>query len=99
MQGILNIEIETCKATLRWNHRDLDHRLRIEYIISQGSRQTDHWLYEDTSVGNVTLYTFSQCILQPGRLYRFSIRSNVELTNPNETYTISSYSMDVIMGM
>lgn len=94
------IETDICKGTLRWSHSSIDHRLRIKHFIFRQLLQNNRWVYEDTtSVENVTQYTFSQCILQPGRLYRFYIQSKVLLTNPNETFHINSYSRTVIMGM
>lgn len=100
MQEYLNIDTDICKGTLRWSHSFNDHGLRIEYNIFRQSHQNNGWVHEDTtSVGIVSQYTFSQCILQPGRLYHFYIRSNVLLTNPNETFYIDSNSIDVIMGM
>ncbi|XP_052712036.1 uncharacterized protein LOC128186279 isoform X1 [Crassostrea angulata] len=96
----LYIDIDTCKGTLRWSHSPNDHDLRIEHFIFRRSVQNNRWVYEDTtSVGIVTQYTFSQCILQPGRLYNFYIRSNVLLTNPNETFHIYSNSRTVIMEL
>lgn len=96
----LNIDTNICGGTLRWSHSSNDHGLRIEYNISRHSLQNNGWVYEDmTSVGNVTQYTFSQCVLQPGRFYQFYIRSNVLLTNPNETFYIDSLTRNVVMGM
>lgn len=100
MRENLNIDTDICKGTLRWSSSSNDHGLRIEYIIFRKSLHKNGWVYEDTtSVGIVSQYTFSQCILQPGRLYNFYIQSNVLLTNPNETFYIDSYSRSVIMGM
>lgn len=100
MQENLNIDTDICKGTLSWSHSSNDHGLRIEYTIFRQSVHNNRWVYEGTtSVGIVSQYTFNQCILQPGRLYRFYIRSNVLLENPNETFYISSNSRDVIMGM
>ncbi|XP_065942268.1 uncharacterized protein [Magallana gigas] len=94
----LNIDTNICGGTLRWSHSSNDHGLRIEYNISRHSLQNNGWVYEDmTSVGNVTQYTFSQCVLQPGRFYQFYIRSNVLLTNPNETFYIDSLTRNVVM--
>lgn len=101
MQENLYIDTEVCKGTLRWSHyTSNDHGIRIEYLIFRRSLHNNRWVYEDTtSVGIATQYTFSQCILQPGRRYNFYIRSNVFLTNPNETFRLTSNSNDVIMGM
>ncbi|XP_052691021.1 uncharacterized protein LOC128168863 isoform X6 [Crassostrea angulata] len=94
----LNIDTDICKGTLRWSHSSNGHGLRIEYIIFRQSLHKNVWVYEDTtSVGIVSQYTFSQCILQPGRYYEFYIRSNVLLTNPNETFYIDSYARYVVM--
>lgn len=100
MRENLNIDTDICKGTLRWSHSSNDHGLRIEYTIFRYSLQNNRWVKEDTtSVGIATQYTFSQCILQPGRYYQFTIRSNVLLTNPNETFYIDSYTRYVVMGV
>lgn len=100
VRGSLIVETDVCKATLRWNHVNIDHRVKTNYIIKRRSLRNNRWVYDETMLeGNATQYTFSQCILQPGRLYNFYIRSNVLLTNPNETFYVDSSSWDVIMGM
>lgn len=96
----LYIETDVCKGTLKWIQGFNGHPLRIEHFIKRFSMQNNRWVYEDmASVEIATEYTFSQCILQPGRLYLFDIQSNVLLTNPNETFHVYLYSRTVIMGI
>lgn len=100
MQGYFNIETDKCEATLKWSHRIVDLSLMTDYLIRIYLLRNNQWVLEDTtSVGIVTEYTYSKCSLQPGRLYRFYIRSNVSLTDPYETFYMDSNSRDVIMGM
>lgn len=100
VKGSLVVETDVCKATLRWNHGNIDNRVKTNYLVYRQSLRNNRWVDEETvSVGNATQYTFSQCILQPGRFYYFYIKSNVLLTNPNETFYVDSSSRNVIMGM
>lgn len=99
-QPYLNIETDKCEATLRWSHQIIDLRLITENLVIRYSRRINGWVNEDTtSVGIATQFTFSQCILQPGRLYEFKIRTNVSLTDPYETLNFYSNSRNVIMGV
>lgn len=100
LRGYFNVESDKCKATFRWRHRIVDIRLMTDYLIMIYSLRDKRWVLENTtSVGIVAEFTYSQCTLRPGRLYRFRIRSNVSLTYPYETFYIDSYSRDIILGM
>lgn len=96
----LDISKSTCEAVLRWNHPTVDFQLITDNIIEmQILRSSDSWFSEETvSVGTVTQYSTS-CILQPGRVYKFSIRQNVSLTDPDETFLVDpGISRTIIMG-
>lgn len=100
LRGYVNVESDKCKATIRWRHRIVDIRLMTDYLIMIYSIRDKRWVLENTtSVGIVAEFTYSQCILQPGRLFRFQIRSNVSLTDPYETFYMDSHSMYIILGM
>lgn len=100
LRGYFNVESDKCKATFRWRHRIVDIRLMTDYLIMIYSIRDNLWVLENTtSVGIVAEFTYSQCILQPGRLFWFQIRSNVSLTDPYETFYMDSPSMYIILGM
>lgn len=100
MVGYFNVETDKCEATFRWRHRIVDIRLMTDYLIMIYSLRDNQWVLENTtSVGIVAEFTYSQCILRPGRLFLFQIRSNVSLTDPYETFYTDSYSMYMILGM
>lgn len=99
----LDIDKDTCKATLRWSHPSEDFDLISSYIVYRYSFDNNRWqwFYEGlVSVGIITQYNTS-CTLQSGRLYYFDIRQNVSLTDPDETIEVNQlYSLDrlVVMG-
>ncbi|XP_065942276.1 uncharacterized protein [Magallana gigas] len=96
--GNFNVETDKCEATFRWRHRIVDIRLMTDYLIMIYSLRDNQWVLENTtSVGIVTEFTYSRCILRPGRLFWFQIRSNVSLTDPYETFYTDSYSMYIIL--
>lgn len=100
LRGDFIVETNKCEATLRWRHRIVDIRLMTDYLIRIYSLRDNQWFLENTtSVGVVAEFTYSRCILRPGRLYMFQIRSNVSLTEPYETFYINSYSRNIILGM
>lgn len=93
----LDIDKGTCEAILRWSHPTVDFDLITDYIVTRYSLGNNKILLEDTaSVGIVTQYN-TKCILQPGRLYDFSIGQNVSLTDPYETFWFSTFRY-IIMG-
>lgn len=99
----LDIDKDTCEATLRWSHPSEDFDLISSYIVYRYSFDNNRWqwFYEGlVSVGIITQYNTS-CTLQSGRLYYFDIRQNVSLTDPDETIEVNQlYSLDrlVVMG-
>lgn len=99
----LDIDKDTCEATLRWSHPSEDFDLISSYIVYRYSFDNNRWqwFYEGlVSVGIITQYNTS-CTLQSGRLYYFDIRQNVSLTDPDETIEVNQlYSFDrlVVMG-
>lgn len=96
----LDIVKSTCDAVLKWNHPTVDFQLITDYIIErQILHGSNSWFSEDmVSVGTVTQYSTS-CTLQPGRLYRFLIRQQVSLTDPDETFLVDpGISRTIIMG-
>ncbi|XP_052690973.1 LOW QUALITY PROTEIN: uncharacterized protein LOC128168852 [Crassostrea angulata] len=98
LRGDFIVETNKCEATLRWRHRIVDIRLMTDYLIRIYSLRDNQWFLENTtSVGVVAEFTYSRCILRPGRLYMFQIRSNVSLTEPYETFYINSYSRNIIL--
>lgn len=99
----LDIDKDTCEATLRWSHPSEDFDLISSYIVYRYSFDNNRWqwFYEGlVSVGIISQYNTS-CTLQSGRLYYFDIRQNVSLTDPDETIEVNQlYSLDrlVVMG-
>lgn len=47
---------------------------------------------------NTTYNTTCSLKLQPGRLYRTTVRTHAELKNPKENITVSEYSRSIILG-
>lgn len=98
----LDIDKDTCEATLRWSHPSEDLDLISSYIVRRYSFDNNGfwWFFDEkVSVGIVTQYSTS-CTLQPGRVYEFLISQNVSLTDPDETIEVfSSLYRLVVMGM
>lgn len=97
----LDIDKDTCEATLRWSHPSEDFDLISSYIVYRYSFDNNRWqwFYEGlVSVGIITQYNTS-CTLQSGRLYYFDIRQNVSLTDPDETIFLYSTGRSIIIGM
>lgn len=98
----LDIDKDTCEATLRWSHPSEDFDLISSYIVYRYSFDNNRWqwFYEGlVSIGIITQYSTS-CALQSGRLYYFGIRPKVSLTDPDETIEVfSSLYRLVVMGM
>lgn len=94
----LDIDKDTCEATIRWSHPSEDFDLISSYIVhiySFDNNTVRWWLFD---VGINTQYS-TGCTLQSGRLYFFGISLNVSLTDPDETIAVYSLYRYVVMGM
>lgn len=97
----LDIDKDTCEATLRWSHPSEDFDLISSYIVYRYSFDNNRWQWFNeglVSVGTNTQYS-TGCTLQSGRLYFFGISLNVSLTDPDETIAVYSLYRYVVMGM
>ncbi|XP_062605769.1 uncharacterized protein LOC134267580 [Saccostrea cucullata] len=95
--SIQGIEKTTCKATVKWRKPSQNNHLISGYVVSLQAHRSRVWMTEEIiPVGNVTAYSTS-CKLQPGRLYRFNIQSNILLRNPDETFSVDIFSANIIL--
>lgn len=96
--NMLTIDRDTCEGNLRWSHPTVNFDLITNYIVRRYYMHYSIWFYEEmVSVGVVTQYS-TNCTLQPGRLYMFSISPIASLTDPDETFEVFSTSVAMIMG-
>lgn len=96
----LDIDKDTCEATLRWSHPSEDFDLISSYSVHRYSFDSNGWWFFDelVSVGIITQYS-TGCTLQSGRLYFFGMSQNVSLTDPDETIEVYTLYRFVVMGM
>lgn len=92
----LDIDKDTCEATIRWSHPSEDFDLISSYIVHRYSFDNNRWWLFDVWIN--TQYS-TGCTLQSGRLYFFGISLNVSLTDPDETIAVYSLYRYVVMGM
>lgn len=86
--------------SLQWKEPYIDKYLVIGYEL-YWKEQTLNYNKRSGSepVGlNTTYNTTCSLKLQPGRLYRTTVRTLAELKNPKENITVSEYSRSIILG-
>ncbi|XP_055997755.1 uncharacterized protein LOC125645868 isoform X2 [Ostrea edulis] len=97
--NINNIELTStrCELAIQWRKPSDDSHLVSGYTVRLQARRSSWWGTEEiVNVGIVTEYKTS-CTLQPGRMYRFYIQSNVLLSNPTESFSINMFSTNTIL--
>ncbi|XP_061188887.1 uncharacterized protein LOC133197060 [Saccostrea echinata] len=79
--------------SIEWNPPSQDEELisGYEIILEENWRSKENF-----PVGNQTAYT-SLCNLRPGRLYEIHIRTEVQLSNPDQTIYIDNPRTEVIL--
>lgn len=96
---IVNIENNACEVSLRLGH-PVDLPLITDYVVISSVYHNYGWSNENrTSVGIVSQFNYTRCILQPGRYYYFYIQAIASLTDPDETFYVNSNSWYLITGM
>lgn len=97
--NIVNIENNACEVSLRLG-LPVDLPLITDYVVTSSVYHNYGWGNENrTSVGIVSQFNYTRCILQPGRYYYFYIQAIASLTDPDETFYVNSNYWYIIIGM
>ena len=87
----IQLESSTCNISLKWKAPERDKSLVVGYYVVWEENRFGHWETPmNVSVGIRTKYQ-SECNLLPGRLYRFRVRAEIHLTNPDQTVFVDSF--------
>nr|XP_022296650.1 mucin-like protein [Crassostrea virginica] len=87
----IQLESSTCNISLKWKAPERDKSLVVAYYVVWEENRFGHWdTPMNVSVGDSTDYQ-SKCNLLPGRLYRFRVRVEIHLTNPDQTVFVDSF--------
>ena len=90
----IQLESSTCNISLKWKAPETDKSLVVAYYVVWEENRFGHWdTPVNVSVGDNTEYQ-SECNLLPGRLYRFRVRVEIHLTNPDQTVFVDSFFTD-----
>lgn len=90
-----NSQITTSNITVWWNHPYQDEDLVQSYNVSL--RESSYSYNYKASVELQTNYTFESSF-SPSFLYFFEITSNVLLSDPEETFTVKTNTINVVVG-
>lgn len=90
-----NSQITTSNITVWWNHPYQDADLVQSYNVSLRER-SNSYNYK-ASVELQTNYTFESSF-SPSFLYFFEITSNVLLSDPEETFTVKTNTINLVVG-
>lgn len=99
--NIISIDNDACEVSLSMRH-PVDLPLITDYVVISRLYHNNGWGWGNTnrtSVGIVSQFNYTRCILQPGRYYYFYIQAIASLTDPDETFYVNSNSWHIIIGM
>lgn len=88
-------QITTSNITVWWNHPYQDADLVQSYNVSL--RESSYSYNYKASVELQTNYTFESSF-SPSFLYFFEITSNVLLSDPEETFTVKTNTINLVVG-
>lgn len=90
-----NAQVTTSNITVRWDHPYQDADLVQSYNVSLRERYYSY--NHKASVELQTNYTFESSFT-PSFLYYFDITSNVLLSDPEETFTVKTNTIYLVVG-